>query len=87
SYAVIEPLFARKHNADLESMWSILYNKSISHRMAYNENEDHPVLQSGWKELQNNYLLLDDVMAVVGYYGKNLFKVVAFKEINIFEDL
>ncbi|CAI8604093.1 unnamed protein product [Vicia faba] len=83
----IEPLFARKHNADLESTWSIVYNEGISHRVVYNENEDHPVLLSEWKELQNHYLLPDDVMVIVGYYGKNLFEVVAFKEINRFEDL
>ncbi|KAL5081467.1 hypothetical protein RYX36_009888, partial [Vicia faba] len=83
----IEPSFARKPSAYLESTWSIEYNERISHRVVFNENEDHPVLLLGWKELQNHYLLPDDVMVVVGYYEKNSFEVVAFKKINRFEDL
>ncbi|KAL5065390.1 hypothetical protein RYX36_027127, partial [Vicia faba] len=79
SYVKIEHLFARKHSIDLESTCSIVYNEGISHRVVYNENEDHPVLLSGWKELQNHYLLPDDVMVVVGYYRNNSFEVVAFK--------
>ncbi|CAI8602982.1 unnamed protein product [Vicia faba] len=86
-FSEIDHLFSTNHSVDLKQIWNIIDKEGITHSVIYNKSEEHPIVLSGWWELQNYYSLLDDVSVVVAYYGNNVFEVVGFKELTTSQEL
>lgn len=80
-------MFITNYIVELSKTWTTLNNHGIHHTIVYNKVEDHPLVISGWKVLENYYNFPEDVVVVVGYCGEDKFGIIGFKQVTQLEEL
>ncbi|KAL5061480.1 hypothetical protein RYX36_023217 [Vicia faba] len=77
----------RTYLSELGNNWKIVNNDDIHHEIVFNEDEDLPLVVSGWKEIEEFYGLPNHVFVVMSYYANNTSEVATHTEVTSYEEL
>ncbi|XP_058767571.1 uncharacterized protein LOC131641284 [Vicia villosa] len=86
-FAEIDPKFICRFGNNITKTWTILNNQGVHHVLIYNKDEIHPLIISGWKDVEDFYNCPSNAVLEVGYYMDDNFSILNIKNIEDIEQL
>ncbi|MCI18499.1 hypothetical protein A2U01_0039653, partial [Trifolium medium] len=78
-FGEVDLVFVHEFNEQLPEKWRIMDFRYEAHIVTFNKDETNPLMMDGWHEMREVFDLHQNEELHIGYYGKDLFAILASK--------